>query len=152
MSHASWIWHSLRLVAATNFRDKPSWLVAFIVWNVNWQSTALRAPCSFIFCTERVSEQLNEWLSEGVSEVGYLSLPQSAPVAQLLPFHPSESITRGSCSCRQSLVFPRLMGILDGGAHLEWFSWPLTSHTLSLILYLALGPNGLGTSWLHNFH
>ena len=66
---------------------------------------AANSSFSCILCREKVSE----WLSEWVNEPGSLPLPQSAPVSQLLPLHPSQSLTSGSCSCCQSLLFPRLM-------------------------------------------
>ena len=69
-------------VADTKSRDKPSWLFSSCVWNVNCQLTDL-APA---FSVQR------EWVSE-----------------RLLPLHLSQSPTISSCSCRQSLVFPRLM-------------------------------------------
>ena len=75
---------------------------------------AAYCSCSCILCRERLSELLIEWLSEWVSEPGALPLPQSAPVAQLLPLHLSQSLTSGSCSCRQSLVFQRSMVSYSG--------------------------------------
>ena len=49
-----------------------------------------------------VSEWVNEWARVPAS-------PQSAPVAQLLSIYLSQSLTSGSCSCCQTLVFLRLM-------------------------------------------
>ena len=75
---ASWILHSLLAVAATNSRDKPSWLVACSVWNVNWQHTA-PAP-AFSVEKEWVSHSVSDWVSEWVSQGPCLS-----PSLLLLP-------------------------------------------------------------------
>ena len=54
----------------------------------------------------KVSDSVRESL---VSEPGSLPLPQAAPVVQHLPLHLSQSLTSGSWSCCQLLVFPRSM-------------------------------------------
>ena len=101
---ASWILHSLPAVAATNSRDEPSTIVACIVWNMNWQHTA-HAP-AFPVEREWLTDTVSEWVSE------WARVPASPPVCSCCPdsaLHLSQSLNSSSCSCCQSVVFPRLM-------------------------------------------
>ena len=100
--------HKMCWKLSKNFRSLALWVLERQSFeNIVTKDDSLTQPSAP--CRERMSEWLNEWLSESVSEPGFLPLPQYTPVAQLLPLHRSQSLTSGSCSCHQSLGFPRMM-------------------------------------------
>ena len=106
------------------------------VWNMNWQHTA---PAPAFSVSDSVSGWVSEWLSQG---------PCLSPGLLLLPRFCTSISHRASLAAAAAIVRHWYSqdwwsGIFDGDGHLEWFSWPLTSHNVSLILYLALGPNRL---------
>ena len=93
----------------------------------------------------------SEWATRWVAE--WARIPASPPVCSCCPAYAPPISHRTSLAAAATVVSNYFSQdwrsvILNGEGHLEWLSWPRISHTVSLILYLELGPNGSGIkSW-----
>ena len=103
---------------------------------MNWQHTA---PCP-TFSVQRGSDWKTQWETEWV--IKWARVPASPPGCSCCPTSAPSSPTEPHKRQLQ-LSSVTITSKIDENSHMDWFSWPLTLHTVSWILYLSLGPNGL---------